>query len=583
MREDCETVATTVDIMLVEDDEDDFVLTREALSEIFAGDFKLDWVTTWDEALKALKDDPYDVCLVDHNLGARTGLELVREATVRGIGVPFIMLTGQDSREIDLEASHAGVADYLVKSEITAPLLERAIRYAQERKKIENRLTILAQHDSLTGLANRAFFQSRLNDAVTQAKRMGGMVAILLLDLDRFKSVNDTFGHPAGDLLLVEAAKRLIDCTRETDTVARLGGDEFAVIATNIVHPDVAGVLARKIIEAMAAPFDLDGHRVVTGTSAGIALFPLDENDPDELLKMADMALYQAKEQNSGTFNFYRAEVNERARIRKALESDLRRATDEKNLELYYQPILNPYNGEIISAEALLRWNHPERGLIMPDEFIPIAESNGLIVPLGERVLRIACGQIVAWREAGLPPIPVAVNVSAIQFRSGQMAETVARVIRESGVDSSCLELELTESAVVDNIEIVYEELRQLHELGTKLIIDDFGVGYSSFAYLRQLPFDKLKIDRSFVRDIVQGSNGGKIVTAINSLGKALGMEVIAEGIETESELSFLMREKCDGVQGFYFCKPVPADAFTAWRSDYRHAERVSAPPPIAT
>lgn len=583
MREDCETVATTVDIMLVEDDEDDFVLTREALSEIFAGDFKLDWVTTWDEALKALKDDPYDVCLVDHNLGARTGLELVREATVRGIGVPFIMLTGQDSREIDLEASHAGVADYLVKSEITAPLLERAIRYAQERKKIENRLTILAQHDSLTGLANRAFFQSRLNDAVTQAKRMGGMVAILLLDLDRFKSVNDTFGHPAGDLLLVEAAKRLIDCTRETDTVARLGGDEFAVIATNIVHPDVAGVLARKIIEAMAAPFDLDGHRVVTGTSAGIALFPLDENDPDELLKMADMALYQAKEQNSGTFNFYRAEVNERARIRKALESDLRRATDEKNLELYYQPILNPYNGEIISAEALLRWNHPERGLIMPDEFIPIAESNGLIVPLGERALRIACGQIVAWREAGLPPIPVAVNVSAIQFRSGQMAETVARVIRESGVDSSCLELELTESAVVDNIEIVYEELRQLHELGTKLIIDDFGVGYSSFAYLRQLPFDKLKIDRSFVRDIVQGSNGGKIVTAINSLGKALGMEVIAEGIETESELSFLMREKCDGVQGFYFCKPVPADAFTAWRSDYRHAERVSAPPPIAT
>ena len=572
MREDCETVATTVDIMLVEDDEDDFVLTREALSEIFAGDFKLDWVTTWDEALKALKDDPYDVCLVDHNLGARTGLELVREATVRGIGVPFIMLTGQDSREIDLEASHAGVADYLVKSEITAPLLERAIRYAQERKKIENRLTILAQHDSLTGLANRAFFQSRLNDAVTQAKRMGGMVAILLLDLDRFKSVNDTFGHPAGDLLLVEAAKRLIDCTRETDTVARLGGDEFAVIATNIVHPDVAGVLARKIIEAMAAPFDLDGHRVVTGTSAGIALFPLDENDPDELLKMADMALYQAKEQNRGTFNFYRAEVNERARIRKALESDLRRATDEKNLELYYQPILNPYNGEIISAEALLRWNHPERGLIMPDEFIPIAESNGLIVPLGERALRIACGQIVAWREAGLPPIPVAVNVSAIQFRSGQMAETVARVIRESGVDSSCLELELTESAVVDNIEIVYEELRQLHELGTKLIIDDFGVGYSSFAYLRQLPFDKLKIDRSFVRDIVQGPNGGKIVTAINSLGKALGMEVIAEGIETESELSFLMREKCDGVQGFYFCKPVPADAFTAWRSDYRHA-----------
>ena len=193
--------------------------------------------------------------------------------------------------------------------------------------------------------------------------------------------------------------------------------------------------------------------------------------------------------------------MNERARIRKALESDLRRATDEKNLELYYQPILNPYNGEIISAEALLRWNHPERGLIMPDEFIPIAESNGLIVPLGERALRIACGQIVAWREAGLPPIPVAVNVSAIQFRSGQMAETVARVIRESGVDSSCLELELTESAVVDNIEIVYEELRQLHELGTKLIIDDFGVGYSSFAYLRQLPFDKLKIDRSFVRE----------------------------------------------------------------------------------
>ena len=316
-------------------------------------------------------------------------------------------------------------------------------------------MTALAQCDGLTGIANRSFFRARLKDAITQAKRTDSILAVLLLDLDRFKDINDLHGHQAGDALLVEVAERLASCIRETYTVGRLGGDEFAVIATNLTHVDGAGILARKIIDAIAKPIDLDGQKVVTGTSVGISLFPLDDDDPDKLLKNADLALYQAKDQNRGSLNFYRTEMNARAQLRKALETDLRRATDERSLFLHYQPILNPHGGDVVGAEALLRWNHPERGPIPPDEFIPIAESSGLIVPLGERVLMMACAQSVAWREVGLPSIPLAVNVSALQFMAGRFAETVTRVIAETGADSSCLELEITESAIVDNIHSV--------------------------------------------------------------------------------------------------------------------------------
>lgn len=374
----------------------------------------------------------------------------------------------------------------------------------------------------------------------------------------------------AGDALLIEVAERLVGCTRETDPVGRLGGDEFAVIATNLAHADGADVLARKIIDTIAKPFDLDGQNVVTGTSVGIAVFPLDDDDPDELLKYADMALYQAKERNRGTLNFYRPEMNARARVRRALQTDLRRATDERHLELHFQPILDTHGREVIGVEALLRWNHPERGLILPDEFIPIAESTGLIVPLGERVLTMACAQSAAWHEAGFPLIPLAVNVSALQFRTGKLTEIVTRAIAETGAVAGCLELEITENAIVDNLDSVNEELRCLHEFGIKLVIDDFGIGYSSLAYLKRLPFHKLKIDRSFVRDMVQEPSAGAIVKAIISLGTALDMGVVAKGVETEAQLAFLMRQNCDGVQGFYFCRPLPADAFAAWWSEYR-------------
>ncbi len=555
--------------MPVDDDEDDFVLTRELLSETFGSGFKLDWVTTWDAALETLRGDAYDVCLVDYYLGKWNGLDLIHEAIGRGAGVPFIILTGRDSRAIDVEASRAGAADYLVKSQITAPLLERTIRYAQERKRSEERLTALAQCDGLTGIANRSYFRARLKDAITQAKRTDGILAVLLLDLDRFKDTNDLHGHAAGDALLVEVAERIAGCIRETDTVGRLGGDEFAVIATNLTHADGAGILARKIIDAIAKPIDLDGRIVVAGASVGISLFPLDDDDPDTLLKNADLALYQAKDRNRGSLSFYRSEMNARAQLRKVLETDLRRATDEGSLFLHYQPILNPHSGEVIGAEALLRWNHPDRGPIPPDEFIPIAESSGLIVPLGERVLMMACAQSVAWREVGLPSILFAVNVSALQFRAGSLAETVTRVIAETGADPSCLGLEITESVIIDNISSVYEEFRCLHEVGVKLVVDDFGTGYSSLAHLKQLPFDKLKIDRSFVHDMVQDADGGMIVRAVISLGKALGMAVVAEGVETEAQHAFLQRENCDEVQGFYFCRPMPADAFAAWWSAY--------------
>lgn len=552
-------------ILLVEDDEDDYVLARGLLSEIFGPSLKLDWVETWDAGLEALRKGTHDICLADFRLGDRNGLELVREAATLGCTVPIILLTGQDNREIDLAAVKAGATDYLVKGEITAPLLDRAIRYAIERKKVEMQLVRFAQYDSLTGLANRSLFHTRLGDAIAHAKRTKQLVAVLLLDLDHFKNVNDSLGHPVGDMLLTQVSERLTACARETDTVARLGGDEFAVIATNITHGDGAAALARKLIDALAAPFTLNGQEVFTATSMGITLFPLDDKEPEQLLKNADMALYQAKAEGRGRYRFYDAKMNARAQARKTLEFEMRRALERHEFCLHFQPKINTFTGDLTGVEALIRWQHPERGMVLPGEFIPVAETTGLIVPLGDWVLHTACAQSVAWQKMGLPPVPVAVNVSAIQFKGTDFIDTVTRAIDESGIDPACLELELTESTVMDETEVMTELLHRLRDLRLNVAIDDFGTGCSSFLRLKELPVNKLKIDLSFVRNVTDDPANAAITKTIITLAKNLNLGVIAEGVETAEQFAFLLQHECQEVQGYYISRPLSGDQFTVW------------------
>lgn len=558
-------MTATPSILLVEDDEDDYVLARGLLSEIFGPSLKLDWVETWDAGLEALRKGTHDLCLADFRLGDRNGLELVREAATLGCTVPIILLTGQDNREIDLAAVKAGATDYLVKGEITAPLLDRAIRYAIERKKVEMQLVRFAQYDSLTGLANRSLFHTRLGDAIAHAKRTKQLVAVLLLDLDHFKNVNDSLGHPVGDMLLTQVSERLTACARESDTVARLGGDEFAVIATNMTHGDGAAALARKLIDALAAPFTLNGQEVFTATSMGITLFPLDAKEPDQLLKNADMALYQAKAEGRGRYRFYDAKMNARAQARKTLEFEMRRALERHEFCLHFQPKINTFTGDLTGVEALIRWQHPERGMVLPGEFIPVAETTGLIVPLGDWVLHTACAQSVAWQEMGLPPVPVAVNVSAIQFKGTDFIDSVTRAIDESGIDPACLELELTESTVMDETEVMTELLHRLRDLRLNVAIDDFGTGCSSFLRLKKLPVNKLKIDLSFVRNVTDDPANAAITKTIITLAKNLNLGVIAEGVETAEQFAFLLHHECQEVQGYYISRPLSGDQFTVW------------------
>ncbi len=448
------------------------------------------------------------------------------------------------------------------------------MRERVERQKIEIQLTELARHDVLTGLANRAHFEESLREGLIQADRNEQSLAVLLLDLDHFKNVNDIYGHPAGDALLVEAALRLTECARETDTVARLGGDEFAIIATNLKKAEGAGTLAQKVIDTISKPFNLDGQVVNSGTSVGIAIYPSDLRDPDKLLTNADMALYKAKEDCRGTFHFHDRDMNAAALARKALEMELVCALDNQELELFFQPVVNPNSTAIIGTEALVRWNHPEKGLILPGDFIATAESTGLIVRIGERVISLVCEQIAAWYNSGLPEVPVSINISLLQLQTGKLAEFVIKTLGKTGANPACLEFEFSEGIVTERLDRVVPELNRLREIGISLVIDNFGIGNSSLTALAQLPFSKVKIDRMIPMDSIgPDTTDQKVAGAMIELGKAFGMDVIAKGIETEDQLAVAAQERCDGVQGFHICGPQPSDVFVEWWMNFDNSQ----------
>lgn len=429
-----------------------------------------------------------------------------------------------------------------------------------QRKRTEERLHYLAHHDALTGLPNRALFMDRLRQALFEARRHERSVGIASLDLDRFNTINDSLGHGVGDLFLQNVSERLLGSVREGDTVARLAGDEFVVILTDLGHVDHAPRLAQKILDSVARPFRVAGHELYTSASLGMTLYPLDGDDGEALLRNADMAMYRAKEEGPNTFRFYQAGMNDKAVKRITLEHGLRQALEREEFLLHYQPQADARTGEIVGMEALVRWNRPEQGMVSPGDFIPLAEETGLIVPLGEWVLREACRQNKVWQDAGLLPVRVGVNISARQFRQQNMFEVVARILEETGLAPQYLELELTESLVMDDPEHVIETMMRLKGLGVQLALDDFGTGYSSLRYLKRFPIDRVKIDRSFVRDITEDADDAAIALTVISMGHSLGLKVIAEGVETASHLEFLRAHGCDEIQGYYLARPAAAD-----------------------
>ncbi|BEH11049.1 MULTISPECIES: EAL domain-containing protein [Geobacter] len=429
----------------------------------------------------------------------------------------------------------------------------------RERKRSEEEIRRLAYFDPLTGLPNRALFQDRVSHALAVARREEGPVALLFLDLDRFKDINDTLGHAMGDLLLTSVADRLKAHVRVSDTLARLGDDEFVVILTGARDERGVSIVAQSLLDLLTPPFDLEGKEVFISTSIGIALFPSDGEDGNVLLSRADMALHAAKEAGRNVYRFYSDDMNRSAQDRRGLEDSLRRALANGEFYLDYQPQIDMHTGGVFGVEALLRWNHPEEGLIPPGRFIPAAEEMGFIRRIGEWVLRAACLQCRAWQESGLPPVRVAVNVSGHQFNQPGFIDMVDRVLEETGLDPTLLELELTESTLLEGARDTIMTLIDLKVRGIHLAIDDFGTGYSSLSYLKHFPIDRLKIDRSFVRDIVSDLDDRAIVEAIIAMAHSLGLRVLAEGVEREEELELLRERGCDEVQGYYFGRPMSA------------------------
>ncbi len=422
----------------------------------------------------------------------------------------------------------------------------------------------LAQQDPLTRLPNRALLYDRLGSAIATARRHQHQLAVLFLDLDRFKQVNDSLGHGAGDRLLESVAARLTANVRETDTVSRQGGDEFVILLSE-VHDrrDVAGAVA-KMIAAVNEPHRVGRHDLHVTASAGIAVFPDDGGDPEALIKHADIAMYYAKDQGRDNFQFFAHEMNTRIVERQVLEASLRGALHRNELVLFYQPKIQLDTRVMNGAEALLRWRYPGRGLIPPERFIPIAEDSGLIVPIGQWVLREACRQVKEWQAVGLEPMPIAVNISAIEFRSRGFLEGVQRILDDTRLDPRLLELELTETVLMESVAATSAVLRELKAMGLRLTVDDFGTGYSSLSYLTQFPIDALKVDQSFVREIGIEGEGSPIITAVISMGKSLNHRVIAEGVETLEQLAFLDEQRCEEAQGFHFSRPLEAERFAA-------------------
>jgi len=549
-------------VLLVEDNAGDARLLREMFRKENPNSFEMTHVSNMRDAVIHLAKGGVDIVLLDLGLPDTYGLESVQQAHAAAPGIPLIVLTGLDDEVLAAEAMKAGAQDYLIKGQVENRALPRALRHAIDRHRIQIETIYLAQHDAVTNLPNRLVLNDRVSQAISLARRRKTAMAVVFLDLDRFKYINDSLGHAIGDRLLQSVALRLVASVRDSDTVTRQGGDEFVILLSEIAHSQDAAKSAKRILQSLTAPHLIGAHELHIDGSIGISVYPVDGEDAETLIKNADTAMYHAKENGRNNFQYFTAEMNVKVVARQSLEASLRRALEREEFLLHYQPKVNLNTGEITSVEALIRWQHPDRGLVSPAEFVPIAEDSGLILPIGRWVLREACRQTRAWQDAGLPPIPAAVNVSYAEFRKTDFVEGVQTTLKETGLEARYLELELTEGVLMDDAKFTASVLQELKGMGIRLAADDFGTGYSSLSYLREFPIDILKIDRSFINQITADCDGSTIVDAIISMGKSLKHVVVAEGIETQGQRAYLQAHHCQEGQGYLFSRPLPAAQF---------------------
>ena len=572
-------------ILIIDDEEQ----IRSLLLDLLGDTYQCSAAGSAEEALAALSQDTFDLVISDIDMGGMSGLELVPRVHSLAPDTVVVMISGNHDIEFAIKALRVGAFDYISKPidlRHVEASVERALNHhslLQEKRRYKEQLESLleqrtaevdwlAYYDTVTQLPNRALFEDRLAQAVAIARAKNQLLGVLFISLDQFKKVNDSLGHGPGDSLLKEFAERLKSCISKSDTVARFGSDEFALLRSQIKGTNDLIETIASLSQVLKFSFDLPGQELFATASVGVTLFPIDGDDSHTLLKNAGAALYKAKKSGGANYQFYTADMHDLATNRLALETNLRRAIKNEEFLVHYQPRVALDSLAITGVEALVRWQHPQLGLVPPAEFIPLAEDTGLIVPIGEWVLRTACLQGRSWREQGFAPIQIAVNICGRQFHDQDLSQTAISILEETGFPSANLELELTESSVMQDPEFASGVLSRLKSMGIKISIDDFGTGFSSLASLKRLPIDALKIDRSFVRDITSDTDDAALVMAIITLAHNLRLKVIAEGVETEDQLKFLQLLRCDEIQGFLFSKPLPADLLASLFDS--HSER---------
>jgi len=561
-------------VLVLDDDEVDFMQMKRLFHNAFPkDDIHVFWINDPSNVELHNEIDKHDICLIDQNMCGVYGIDIIRNMTERGCLTPMILLTGEDDKAIDEKASQYGASDYLIKNAVTAPLLNRAVRFSLVQKEHEKKLVKFAYTDGLTSLANRIKFDQALNFSINAAERAQDYLAVVIIDLDDFKLVNDTYGHPIGDALLKEFSSRISLLVRKTDIVARLGGDEFGIILSGYHDRQDIVLLKDKILSVFEQPIQFEHYVLHCKGSIGIAVLNPNEKKraPSDLIRAADSALYKAKRNGKNSYEFFDPELGSTIEKIAAIERALSSSVENEELELYFQPKVTAGDNKICGAEALLRWNRGTEEKIGPDVFIPIAEKSLSILAIGSWVIEEACKKLRSWIDCGAEPIPIAVNVSPVQIQTETFVDHIKETLERYDIDPELLELEITETALMEHFPYITERIATLSEIGCKWVIDDFGVGYSSLSRLKDLPIKKIKLDRSFVKNLGTSDSSHKICNIIILLAKELDLILVAEGVETQTQIDMLALSIHDELQGFYFSEPLQSDGFENWLKWQHH------------